>query len=244
MQEVQADGHSLTTHISDLRKAIIRSVLFLALCFILILFFINRVIPVLTLEEKLVMLGPLDVVRFYTGIAGSLSLGFSAPFIGYQVWLFVRPALTEKENKTALSYIPGIFFSFLTGLLFGFFVIFPTVFQFLMSLGTKNFDMMITAKEYFSFMMMTTIPLGFLFEVPLLLMFLTAIGAVTPEKLSTMRKYGYIIMALMSALITPPDFISQIIVMLPLIILYELGVILSKVVYRRKLRAEREADVT
>lgn len=244
MDQVQVEGQSLVEHITDLRKAIISSVLFFAVCFILILVFINQVLPILTMEDKLVMLGPLDVIRFYTGIAGSLSLGFSAPFIGYQIWKFVKPALTEQENKTALSYIPGIFFSFLTGLAFGFFVIFPTVFGFLMNLGTKNFDMMITAKEYFSFLMMTTIPLGFLFEVPLLLMFLTAIGVVTPKKLGEMRKYGYIVMAVVSALITPPDFISQIIVMTPLIALYELGVGLSKMVYRRKLRNESNAEVT
>src|SRR5699024_7043238 len=154
MKEAHIDGNqTVMEHITDLRKAIISSVLFFAACFILFLIFINQVIPLLT-EDKLVMLGPLDVIRFYAGLAGSLSLGFSAPFIGYQIWKFVKPALTEQESKTALSYIPGIFFSFLTGIAFGFFIIFPTVFGFLINLGTKNFEMMITAKEYFSFMMM------------------------------------------------------------------------------------------
>ncbi|HLR65729.1 twin-arginine translocase subunit TatC [Virgibacillus alimentarius] len=238
MKEAHIDGNqTVMEHITDLRKAIISSVLFFAACFILFLIFINQVIPLLT-EDKLVMLGPLDVIRFYAGLAGSLSLGFSAPFIGYQIWKFVKPALTEQESKTALSYIPGIFFSFLTGIAFGFFIIFPTVFGFLINLGTKNFEMMITAKEYFSFMMMTTIPLGFLFEIPILLMFLTALGLITPTKLGKIRKYAYIFMALISALITPPDFISQIIVMAPLITLYELGIVLSKVMYKRKLDAE------
>src|SRR5690625_6031628 len=74
-------------------------------------------------------------------------------------------------------------------------------------------------------------------------MFLTAIGIVTPQKLGEIRKYGYLVMAILSALITPPDFISQIIVMAPLIALYELGVALSKVVYKRKLRAEEDGAV-
>src|SRR5699024_7815492 len=85
MQQVQADEQSLVEHITELRKAIISSVLFFVLCFIVILVFINQVLPLLTMEDKLVMLGPLDVIRFYTGIAGSLSLGLSAPFIGYQI---------------------------------------------------------------------------------------------------------------------------------------------------------------
>ncbi|WP_245208165.1 twin-arginine translocase subunit TatC [Sediminibacillus dalangtanensis] len=244
MQQAQVEEQTLVEHITDLRKAIINSVVFFAVCFIVILLSINQVIPILTDQEKLVMLGPLDVVRFYTGIAGSLSLGFSAPFIGYQIWKFVKPALTEEESKTAISFIPGIFLSFVAGLAFGFFVIFPTVFGFLMNLGTQNFDMMITAKEYFSFMLMTSIPLGFLFEVPLVLMFLTAVGLVTPDKLGKVRKYGYLLMAVVSALITPPDVISQIIVLGPLIALYELGVLLSKVMYKRKLRTEAENEAS
>ncbi|WP_059104788.1 twin-arginine translocase subunit TatC [Shouchella shacheensis] len=242
MHQESLDEQSLVEHITDLRKAIITSVLFFAMCFVFILVFMNQVIPILTSEDKLIMHGPLDVIRFYTGIAGSLSLGFSAPVIGYQIWKFARPALTDRENKTALSFIPGIFISFLTGIGFGFFVIFPTVFGFLMNLGTKNFGMMITAKEYFSFMMMTTIPLGFLFEIPLLLMFLTAVGMVTPTKLAEIRKYGYVLMAVLSALITPPDFISQLMVLTPLILLYELGVLLSKWMYRRKMGAGNEAE--
>ncbi len=235
---------TLVEHLTDLRKAVISSVVFFLACFIIILVSIDHVIPLLTDESKLVMLGPLDVVRFYTGIAGSLSLGLSAPFIGYQGWKFVRPALTNQESRTALSFIPGIFFSFLAGISFGFFIIFPTVYGFLMRIGSNNFDMMITAKEYFSFMLMTSIPLGFLFEVPLFLMFLTAIGIITPAKLGEIRKYGYLLMAIVSALITPPDLLSQMIVLGPLIGLYELGVLLSKVVYKRKETAEEQVDPT
>lgn len=86
------EEQTLVGHITDLRKSIISSVIFFLVCFVIFLVSINYVIPLLTDENKLVMLGPLDVVRFYTGIAGSLSLGFSAPFIGYQVWKFVKPA--------------------------------------------------------------------------------------------------------------------------------------------------------
>ncbi|WP_245804805.1 twin-arginine translocase subunit TatC [Halobacillus hunanensis] len=239
-QAVEDDEQPLVEHIADLRKAIIGSLIFFVVCFIGILVSINYVIPVVTDGNELVMLGPLDVVRFYTGIAGSLSLGFSAPFIGYQAWKFVKPAMTTKESKTALSFIPGILISFLTGIAFGFFIVFPTVYGFLMGIGDQNFEMMITAKEYFSFMLMTTLPLGFLFEVPLLLMFLTAIGIVTPSNLRGMRKYGYLVMAIVSALITPPDLLSQLIVLIPLIVLYELGIMLSKVVYERKWEKNEE----
>ncbi|NEU29570.1 twin-arginine translocase subunit TatC [bacterium LRH843] len=234
MDEEQA----LVEHLGDLRKAIIFSAVFFILCFVVFLLCIQEVIPIITKEHKLTMLGPLEVIRFYTGIAGSLSIGVSAPFIGFQLWRFIRPALTTNESKHALKYIPAMLISFICGVLFGFYVVFAFSYDFLIGLGTVNFDMMITAQEYFSFLLMTTIPMGFLFEVPFILMFLTAIGVLTPSKLSSIRKYAYIFLAVVSAIITPPDFISQLIVLFPLFILYELGVWLSRFVYRNQQQKE------
>lgn len=236
------EEQALTEHIGELRKVIIYSVILFVTCFCVFLLFTQQMIPILTKEQKLAMLGPLDVIRFYTGIAGSLSIGFSAPFIGFFLWRFIKPALTERESKTALKYIPAMFFSFIGGLLFGFFVVFAFAYQFLVGLGTANFDMMITAQGYFSFLLMTTIPMGFLFEVPFVLMFLTAIGVVSPEKLSSIRKYAYILLAVISAIITPPDFISQLIVLFPLFVLYEIGVWLSRIVYRNQQKSLQETS--
>jgi sec-independent protein translocase protein TatC len=226
----------LVQHLGDLRKVIVYSIIFFLFCFIICLFFIQQLIPLITREQKLAMLGPLDVIRFYTGIAGSLSLGFSAPFIGFQLWSFIKPALTPNESKNAIKYIPAMLLSFVCGILFGFFAVFSYAYQFLITLGTTNFDMVITAQGYFSFLLMTTIPMGFLFEVPFILMFLTAIGVVTPEKLSNTRKYAYVILAIVSAMITPPDFISQLIVLIPLFLLFEIGIWLSRGVHRKQLR--------
>ncbi|WP_306009516.1 twin-arginine translocase subunit TatC [Bacillus sp. MMSF_3328] len=241
---MKTDEQTLVEHITDLRKAIIRSLIFFLSCFILSFVFINKLLPLLSQEYKLVMLGPLDVVRLYTGIAGCISLGLSLPFIAYQLWIFVKPALTEKESKTTVMYLPAIFLSFTGGIAFGFYIIFPTVYRFLINLGNHHFDMMITAREYFSFMMMSTIPFGFLFEVPLMLMFLTTINIVTPKQLSSMRKYAYLVLAVVSALITPPDLFSQMIVLIPLIGLYEVGILLSKLSFRKILRQEAALQAT
>ncbi|MBT2688428.1 twin-arginine translocase subunit TatC [Bacillus sp. ISL-47] len=227
------DEQTLVEHLTDLRKVLLRSLIFFIFCFAVCLVSINRLIPLLSNQHELVMLGPLDVIKMYTGIAGSISLGLSLPFIAYQVWLFVKPALTEKESRLSIMFFPAILFSFIGGLCFGFFIIFPTIYQFLMLLGESHFSMMITAREYFSFLLMSTIPFGFLFEVPLLLLFLTAIGIVTPAMLSSMRKYAYVIMAVVSALITPPDLFSQILVLIPLIGLYEIGVLLSRARFKK-----------
>lgn len=239
---MESNELTLVEHLTDLRKVLIRSLVFFTFCFIVCLVFINQLIPILANDYQLVMLGPLDVIRLYTGIAGSISLGFSLPFIAFQAWLFIRPALNEKEAKVSIMFIPGIICSFAIGLSFGLFIVFPTIYSFLMHLGESNFSMMITAREYFSFLLISTIPFGFLFEVPLLLVFLTNIGVVSPDMLKSVRKYAYVVLAVVSALITPPDFFSQILVLFPLIGLYELGLLLSKMSYRKRLVIEAELN--
>ncbi|KKB33412.1 twin-arginine translocase subunit TatC [Bacillus thermotolerans] len=239
------EEQTLVEHLTDLRKTVLSSVICVAVMFMAMLIFMHQIIPFLSHEHQLVMLGPLDVIRLYAGIALVLSLGLSAPFMAWQAWTFARPAMTDRESKMALLFLPAIFFSFIAGIAFGFFVIFPTVYYFLIGLGAKNFEMMVTAKEYFHFLIMTTVPMGILFEVPLLLMFLTAIQLVTPEKLRKGRKYALLVLAVVSALITPPDFISQILVLVPLLLLYELGILLSSwtVKWMERSKAEKERTV-
>lgn len=218
---------TLVEHLIDLRKVILNSVGCVLFAFICLLLFMHRIIPFLSHDHELVMLGPLEVIRLYAGVGLILALGLSAPFIACQFWIFSRPAMTRQESKMALLFLPAVLGSFVAGIAFGFYVIFPTVYRFLMALGAKNFEMMVTAKEYFHFLIMTTVPMGILFEVPLLLMFLTAVNLVTPLKLKKVRKYAILVLAVLSALITPPDFLSQIIVLIPLILLYEAGILLS-----------------
>ena len=233
---MDAEEQPLVEHLIDLRKSLLRSLVFFVLCFAASLLFINKLVPIITQHHELVMMGPLDVIRLYTGIAASVSLGLSLPFIAHQLWLFVRPALTEKERNAAVKFLPAISLSFIGGLLFGYFVIFPTIYHFLIEMGQEHFKMFISAKEYFSFLLMFTIPFGFLFEVPLVLLFLTTIGVITPSSLGTIRKYAYIVLAIVSAVITPPDFFSQLIVLAPLIVLYEIGVFLSKMKLKKAMK--------
>ncbi|KAB7706195.1 twin-arginine translocase subunit TatC [Bacillus aerolatus] len=233
------DEQTLVEHITDLRKTILYSVACILFLFVGMLLFMHKIIPFLSHEHELVMLGPLEVIRLYAGIGLVLALGFSAPFIAWQLWLFSRPAMTGRESKMVLLFLPAIFGSFAAGITFGFYVIFPTIYRFLMGLGAINFDMMITAKEYFHFLIMTTVPMGILFEVPLLLMFLTAIQLVTPVKLKKARKYAILVLAVVSALITPPDFLSQLIVLIPLILLYEMGIVLSNFTVKWMERSKR-----
>lgn len=168
------EERTLVAHLEDLRGVVLSSISVFGFCFVAFLLSIQHTIPLITQGRQLVMLSPLDVVRFYASVAGGLSLGVSAPFVGYRLWRFVRPALTAQESRAALTYIPAMFFSFVLGIAFGFFVVFPFAYRFLTGLGESHFTVMVTTQEYMSFLLMTTLPMGFLFEVPFVLMFLTA----------------------------------------------------------------------
>lgn len=122
---------------------------------------------------------------------------------------------------------------FLGGIAFGYFVVNPLSYNFLISLGAMNFKVMVSAQEYASFLLLTTLPLGLLFELPIVAMFLAAIGLLTADTMKKVRKWSYLSLAILSALITPPDFVSQLIVLVPMIILYEASIRIVKYTERR-----------
>lgn len=129
---------------------------------------------------------------------------------------------------------------FIGGLAFGFYVVHPLSYHFLLKLGAINFDLMITAEQYVTFLLFTTLPLGFLFELPVAVLFLASIGLITSDNLTQARKWAYVTIAVVSAVITPPDFISQLIVLIPMAILYEASVAIVK----RMERAEQRKEAT
>jgi sec-independent protein translocase protein TatC len=225
-------------HFTELRKILLQSALFFAVMFIGFLVFMPKVLPLLSNGYDIVLMGPLDVIRFYTGVAGALAIGLTVPFMGYQIWRFVKPGLTPTESRITLTYVPAISISFIMGISFGYFIVFPVLFKFLMNLGQQSFHVLITAREYFLFLLTSTLSLGILFELPIVMVFLTSIGFLTPTKLKQIRKFAYIVLAIISALITPPDFISQILVLTPLVVLYELGIYLSILSFKKRMRKE------
>ncbi|WP_426446878.1 twin-arginine translocase subunit TatC [Paenibacillus sp. S-38] len=186
-------------------------------------------------DGKLTVLGPTDILWVYLMISGVFALAVTIPVAGLQVWNFVKPALTPEERKAALAYIPALAVLFAAGIAFGYFVLFPMVLSFLKEMAQGQVETMYTADKYFRFMLNLTLPFGLLFEMPVVVMFLTKIGVLNPLRLAKMRKMAYFILTVISITITPPDFISDILVIVPLLILYEFSITLSKWVYRKQL---------
>ncbi|SIS02107.1 sec-independent protein translocase protein TatC [Peribacillus simplex] len=232
----------LVEHLGELRKRLIYTLV----AFIVFLFgsfiYVQEIYSWLIrdLNHNLAVLGPSEILWVYFMISGMIAIALTIPIAAHQTWLFVKPGLSEKERKTTLSYIPGLFVLFITGLSFGYFVVYPTVLSFLLSLSEGQFETMFTSEKYFKFMINLTLPFGFLFEIPLVVMFLTSLGVINPMILSKARKISYFLLIVVSILITPPDLISDILVIIPLLVLYECSVTLSKIVYRKKLK--KQAD--
>jgi len=226
----------LIGHFEELRKRLIFVLGTFILLFIVSFIYVQDIYHWLVkdLEVKLAILGPSEILWVYMILSSVAAIAGTIPMAAYQTWLFVRPALKETERKVTLAYIPALFLLFFMGICFGYFVIFPMVYQFLLSMSEEMFMTFFTTEKYFKFLINMTLPFGFLFELPVIIMFLTSVGVLNPYRLQKIRKYSYFVLILIAIFITPPDFLSDILVVIPLLFLYECSVLLSKVVYRRK----------
>ncbi|EZH64527.1 preprotein translocase subunit TatC [Bacillaceae bacterium JMAK1] len=184
-----------------------------------------------------------DPLQVYINFAFVIGLIIIVPVILYQTWAFIAPGLGEKERKVTLSYIPFAIILFLGGIAFAYYILVPYLLEFLANIGeTLNITEQYGIKEYFSFLFRLTIPFGFLFQLPVLIMFLTRLGLITPMFLHKIRKYAYFGLLIVAAFITPPELVSHIMVTVPLLLLYELSLVISRAVYRKRLKEEAEAQ--
>ena len=227
---------SVIGHLEELRKRIIFSLIIFIIALCISIFFVKDFYSWLTkdLEHPLAILSPSEILWAYLSLSCVIAITFSIPFIAFQIWFFVAPALTNKEKRTTLFYIPGLFVSFILGLSFGYFIIYPTILNFLLTLSEDQFQTMFTIEKYIKFLLNISLPFGFLFELPIIVMFLTSLGIINPTMLARGRKVAYFILVVVAVIITPPDFLSDILVTIPLILLYEVSISFSKLVYKRK----------
>jgi sec-independent protein translocase protein TatC len=233
---------NIIDHLDELRKRLIITLAAFIIFFIVGFIFVEEIYNWLVrdLEVKLIVLGPSDILWVYFMLAAVIAFAGTIPVLATQIWLFIKPALKPIERKISLSYVPALFILFIVGLSFGYFVIFPTVMNFLIELGGEMMVTNFTAEKYFQFIFNTTIPFGVLFELPVVMMFLTSLGIINPYVLSKIRKYAYFVLIIIAIFISPPDFMSDFLVAVPLIFLYEISVSFSKIVYKRKLKKEKQ----
>lgn len=183
--------------------------------------------------------------QFSAHIWTSITAGFiiSFPYVLYEFWKFISPAMYNNERNTARGFIFISSVLFFLGVLFGYYLVTPLSINFLgkyqvSDVVLNEFDI----GSYISLVRSSVVACGLIFELPIIIYFLTKIGLVTPEFLRKYRKFALVIVLIISAIITPPDILSQIIVAIPVLVLYEISIIIAKIVTKkeeRKLRKQK-----
>lgn len=177
--------------------------------------------------------------QFSAHVWTSITAGFiiAFPYVIYQFWQFVAPAMHDNERKHAKGFIFITSILFFIGVVFGYYVVTPLSINFLGKYQVSeavfnDFDL----SSYIGLVRASVLASGLIFELPIVIYFLTRVGVVTPQFLKKYRKYALVIVLILSAVITPPDIVSQIIVAIPVLILYEVSILISKVIYKQELR--------
>lgn len=233
---------TLVEHLEELRKRlIIISVTFVLSCLFgfwlapKTLNMIKQQPTAATVDWNL--FGYTDGLMIYVKCALILAILITLPVTLWQIWLFVKPGLTEKEAKGTLFYIPISFLLFLFGISFSYFLLFPLMLNFLSNVNTSIGAIETYGiKQYFTLLFNIVLPVGFVFELPVVILFLTNIGLVTPDKLKKMRKVAYFILIIVGVSISPPDFLSDIIIIVPLLLLFEISISVSSWSLKRRER--------
>jgi len=163
-------------------------------------------------------------VSFFAGLLGAL------PFILYQLWMFVAPGLYENEKKMVYPFVFGASLMFVTGILFAYYVVTPFGFQFLITFGSFLYTPLINIEDYVGFFTKIMMGFGLAFQLPVVAYFLAKLGMITDKTLKDFFKYAVVIIFILAALLTPPDIYTQILMAVPLILLYGLSIIIVKYV--------------
>jgi sec-independent protein translocase protein TatC len=228
---------TLVEHLDELRSRIIVSVAVLVvacgLCFWqnhLLLELANRPLPGGQVPITFSVTEPFMTtlkVSIYAGILIAL------PVLLYQAYAFLLPALKPTEKRAIRPFLILVPALFIAGVTFSYFVVVPAATKFLLNFNQGEFNIQVRASEYYSFLIVTLIALGLVFQVPMGIVALTRLGIVTPEQLSHNRRYAYLVLAVVAMLLPGTDPVTMLIELLPLLALFELSLILSRIMGRR-----------
>ena len=234
--EGAAEG-SLIEHLVELRTRLLRAVAGLMVVFLGLLPFANRLYAWLAqpLLDKLPEGAHLIAVEVASPFFAPLKLAFFVALVGtmpwllYQLWAFVAPGLYKREKKLAMPLLVSAVTLFYAGCAFSFYLVLPTVFTFLTAVTPEGVSMMTDIHAYLNFVMVIFLAFGLSFQMPVALVILTLLGWVTPDQLKEWRGYAIVGVFILAAVVTPPDVISQLMLAIPMVLLYEAGIIASRI---------------
>jgi sec-independent protein translocase protein TatC len=231
------DNYTLVEHLSELRTRIVYSMYAIVIFTVIawnfseqIFNFVREPITAYLPEKGLVFTAPTDKFMAHLKVSVLAGLIAACPFWIYQVWKFIEPGLYRKEKKFGRYFMFFGSMLFVTGVCFAYFLVLPAAFDVLLNFGGTVDQPMITINDYLSFFLMTTLVFGAAFEMPLVLVILGLMGIVSSRGLSRMRRYAIVAIAIVSAIFTPPDAISMMLLAIPLVLLYEISIIILRVI--------------
>lgn len=236
------DTATLVDHLTELRVRVIRAVWGIVLFTIVSWTFVEPLMALIQTPIKkylpktnggLVFTGVTDSFFAHIKLAVLCGIIFSCPIWLYQVWQFVAPGLYANEKKYSRMFIAFGSILFVAGISFAYFLVLPAAFGFLLTFGEGTVPM-ITIAEYLSFVFNTTLVFGAAFELPLLMTILGVMGLINYEFLAKNRRYAVVALSVLAAVVTPPDLLSMILLLIPLLGLFEIGVWLVRLVERKR----------
>lgn len=243
MSSEPLEEQTLVDHLRELRKRLMYAILGILVCgaacwaYKELLFDVIRqpIEPFLSTDQKgLIYTGLMENFVAYIKISVLGGVILSCPFWLYQLWCFLSPALYRNEKRYGVAFIFSGTLLFLSGVSFVYFLVYPLAFDFLLSFGQGQDQALITVSEYLSFFLKTTFLFGLAFEIPLILTLLGMLGIVTAEFLAENRRYAFLFLAFVSALMTPPDPLSMLMMVFPMAILYEMSIWMIKLLGSKK----------
>lgn len=227
---------TLMSHLTELRSRLFKVFGAVFAIFVLLLPFASRIFnfvaePLISVVPggELIALGPVSPLTATIMLSFYISLFAAMPVILYQAWAFVAPGLYKKEKHFAFPLLASSIVLFYSGIAFAYYVVFPLIFAFVASFTPDSVAYMPDIAEYISFVMMLVLVFGLAFETPVATVLSVWTGLTTPEKLGKARPYVFLGAFVVGMLLTPPDVISQTILAIPVYLLYELGIIMSRI---------------
>ncbi|MBK1672908.1 twin-arginine translocase subunit TatC [Ectothiorhodospira shaposhnikovii] len=243
----EAEG-TLLSHLVELRTRLLRSVLAILLVFLVLFPFANPIYTFLAgplmvhLPEGSSMIAIEVAAPFLIPfkLVLMLAIVISVPFLLYQAWAFIAPGLYRHEKRLAVPMLVSSTILFYLGMAFAYFVVFPLIFAFFTSSAPEGVSVMTDISRYLDFVILLFLAFGIAFEVPIATILLVAMGLTTPQQLAAKRPYVIVGVFVVGMILTPPDIISQTLLALPMWLLFEIGIVLSKILVKKK--AAREAE--
>ena len=240
---------SVSGHLKELRNRIIVCLVCLAVSFLVCLHFSSDFVNLLTQIGKqygynFVYISPQELLLQYISVSLVMSVVVTFPVIIYQIWAFIQPGLKDNENSLLVAtLISGLIF-FVLGVLFAYKIMLPFMLRFLIELSRgSDVRASVSVAQYITFLMTIFLVLGLVFELPIVAVILTELGLIKTSWMKKGRRVVIVLIFFIAAVITPPDIVSQVMVAVPMIGLYELSIVICSVLEKRKRRKKDDEDL-